>query len=206
MAPVPAPAIEGHLHKAGHSALSALASWKRRLFVLRLEAPKAKLDYYDDEKSPRALKGSVDLGRGARVLDAPVPDCSFVVIDAKGTRYPLQAGSTPEKVRWMRTLKAVVDYGDGARVNAAWAGEKKGTHVAIPVGADGVPRSRSEVRLDKAERKAERKEARKERRSRRSAGSRTKYAAAGVAVVVVLWFLGWLPFRPRAEAVLEATG
>ena len=99
--------LEGHLLKQGHSTFSALQSWKKRLFVLR--PTENTLDYYDDSKNPRALKGSIELKRGARVLDAPTPEHAFVVISASGTRYPLQASSQDEKARWMRTISALLE-------------------------------------------------------------------------------------------------
>ena len=157
--------------------------------------------------SPRALKGSIDLKSGALVLDSASPECSFVVVDAGDTRYPLQANSTSEKIRWMRTLKSVVDGGDDARVRAAWAGAKT-PHVSIPVGGDGAPRARERgSAADRAARKAERKAKRDAKRGSSPhppAAGRRAYAAAAVAVVVLLWLGGWLPFRPREAAVLDA--
>ena len=185
--------IEGHLLKEGHSMLSRYASWKKRLFVLRVAS--STLDYYDDGAKPRVLKGSIKVGRGARVLDAPSPDRAFVVIAVDGTKFPLQAECDDDKARWMRTISAVsAGNNDFDVLLAQWNTTRTRGHVAIPVDAGGaVPRARTERR----ERRAERKARKEKKRDDAVASSRKKWVVGATALVFVLWLAGVLPWRPK---------
>ena len=188
-APQAQPKIQGHLFKQGHSLISKYTSWKKRLFVLRPQA--ASLEYYDEA----TLKGSVRLGRGSRVLDAPSPEHGFVVVAPDGTRYPLQAASSDDKAKWMRAIGAVVaGERDFDKLHAAWETQRHG-HVALPIDAGGgVPRARTERKLRREEKKKE-----KARKREEVLWTRKKTVLiSAIAGIFVLWLVGVLPWRPSS--------